>query len=186
MLDEAWREYEEHPSSYGYRDLIELLPEAEHAGCRQRALDFVADKPIGKVMDVCVATAEPRLLADRILKTGEDELQAVGHTLGEQAATLVASTSPFAAARILVAQAQRILRAAKSKYYDSAMEYVYRASQCYAACGAQDEWAKVAAQIRHEHRRKGFAVDFEKLLAGKWPEKKETFLDAAKRSWLEG
>lgn len=186
VIDEAWRDYEAHPSGYGYEDLIKLLPVAEHAACRQRAIDFIVGKSIGTVMDVCVATEEPTLLADGVLKATEGQLQAIGHSLGERAAILVASTSPLAAARILVAQAQRILRAGKSRYYDSAMEYVYRASQCYAACGAEDEWAKVAVEIRHEHRRKGFVVDFDKLLAGKWPEKKESFLEAAKRSWLEG
>lgn len=72
-----------------------------------------------------------RLAAD----ASDSALESIGHHMAERAGTALEPDHPGQAARLWRAQAMRILKPGKSKYYDAALRYFKHAKHCYQQAG---------------------------------------------------
>jgi uncharacterized Zn finger protein len=138
-------------------------------------------------MDMLLVLQETDLLANLVDQTSDPALEALSHTLGEPAAALLERGHPGLAARPWRAQAQRILHAKRSKYYEVAVLDLAHARDGFPAAGQGEVWEQTVAQMRAEHKRKlGFMEDFERLAAGASLELRPTFLERARAQWQKG
>jgi hypothetical protein len=80
----------------------------------------------------------------------------------------------------------RIIKAAKSKYYDAALGSFERAKLCFAKAGLIEEWEKIVVQIRADHfRKKSFMSEFESMIAGKGSADEPSFIERARSRWAD-
>ena len=183
-LAAAWAEYREHPSTYSYHDLMRYVPQAERAAWHEKAIKSAKGKNLGSLIELLLATKELERLADLVGRSKDLALEGVSHYATQPAAKKLEKSHPGPAARLWRAQAARIVKAGKSKYYDIALENLECARRCYENAGLADEWRTLVETVRSEHRRKtGFMAGFEEIVAGSGPGEKPSFLERAKARW---
>lgn len=119
---------------------------------------------------------ELNLLAAFVTNSKDEELEDIGHYLGEQIGESLRNEFPLLAARVYRAQGMRIVNNKKSKYYEESVDYLYVAKQLYQANGRGEEWDKTVNTIMVEHKHKsGFMALFERIMQDKPPKKIPTF-----------
>ena len=117
-------------------------------------------------------------------RSKNDALESVSHYATEPAAKKLEKTHPDVAARLWCAQGMRVVNAKKSKYYDAALSNFERARCCFEKAGLVADWQRIVEKVRSEHHRKtGFMLGFEEIVAGSGPTEKPSFLERAKRRW---
>jgi len=183
-LASAWSEFEAHPSTFTYEELIQFVPKAERATWHTKAMDSTQRADLAPVIELLLGTEETSRLVDRLRKTNDAELEDLSHYTTEPAAKKLAKEHPDLAARVFRALGVRILTAKKSKYYDAALSNFESAKECYERAGLEPAWEAVVALVREVHHRKlGFMESFEKLAAGHGPSNEPSFLDRARKRW---
>jgi hypothetical protein len=111
------------------------------------------------------------------------ELEALSHYCTEPAAKCLASKDALAAAKLYRALGWRILHAAKSKYYDAALEHFERARDLYTGFGQSSEWTALVSVVRTAHpRKRGFLAAFEQIVSGK-SQRCPSFAEQAQQRW---
>ena len=184
-LAEAWAEFQKAPSKYRYEELMRFVPKAEVASWHAKALDAAEHGSLGSLIDLLVETKETGRLIRRLQEASDSALEGLSHFVTEPAADLLAEAHPEVAAKLFRAMGLRILNAKKSKYYHEALENFEDAKNCYVRAGMNHQWDAVVAQIRREHYRKvGFMPGFERLVAGRGPGQRLSYLDRARKRWL--
>ncbi|MGA2076080.1 MAG: DUF6880 family protein [Terriglobia bacterium] len=184
-LADAWAEFEKTPSTYSYEELMRFVPEAERADWRAKALHAAERGSLGSLIDLLVETKETERLFGCLQEARDSALEGLSHFVTEPAAELLAEVHPEVAAKLFRAMGMRILNAKKSKYYHEALENFEDAKSCYARAGMNHQWDAVVAEVRREHYRKvGFMPGFERLVAGRSPGQKLSYLDRARKRWL--
>jgi uncharacterized Zn finger protein len=108
----------------------------------------------------------------------------LSHHVAEPAATILDQDHPGQAARIWRAQAMRILKPGKSRYYEAALRYFQRAKHCYQQAGQPTQWQHLVDEVYAQHRRKtSFLARFDNIVSGSEPAPQPSFLDRAKSRW---
>lgn len=182
--DAAWAEYREHPSKYGYDDLMKFVPKAERATWHEKAIDAARGADLHSAIDLLVATKEMARLADLVRQASDHALESLSHHTAEPVARMFEKPHPGLAAQLWRAQGLRIVSAKKSKYYDAALSNFESAKRCFERAGLHAEWQKTVSQVRADHHRKsGFMCGFERLVAGSGPSDELSFLEQAKARW---
>lgn len=183
-LDAAWADYGKHPSSSAYTELMKFVPAAEAPAWRKRALDAAAAASFGTRIELLLEAGASEELADLILRSDDEALEGVGHTVAEAAAKTLEGTKPELGARLWRSQGMRILNAKKSKYYEAALLDFESAKHGFERAGLRTEWDATVAEVRARHGRKtGFMPGFEALVAGTGPSDQPSFLERAKARW---
>ncbi len=184
-LAEAWAEFEKTPSTSGYEELMRFVPETQRAEWHVKALDAAEHGSLRSLIDLLVETKEAQRLIRCLQEASDCALEDLSHFVTEPAADLLREAHPEVAARLFRAMGMRILNAKKSKYYHEALENFEDAKDCYARAGTNQQWDAVVAQVRREHYRKvGFMPGFDRLVAGRGPGQKLSYLDRARKRWL--
>ena len=185
-LESAWAEYRANPNKYSYADLMKYVPTPQRVTWHTKALDAAKGADLESLVELFMEIKELERLADLVRRTRNAALEDVSHYTTEPAAKKLEKKHPDAAARLWLAQGMRIISAAKSKYYDAALENFERAKRCYERAGLTAEWEKIVSRVRAGHHRKiGFMSGFEDLIAGSGPSRAPSFLDRAKAKWGE-
>jgi hypothetical protein len=183
-LQEAWTEFREYPSTFGYQELMRFVPKAERAAWHAKAMDVAEQADLGAFIELALETREIERLARRLRAATDAEIEEVSHYQTEPAARRLGTSHPDLAARVYRGLGMRILAAKKSKYYDAALSHFENAGRCYERSGPLDEWTALVAAVRTAHHRKvGFMAGFERLAAGQAPREAPSFLERARRRW---
>ncbi len=184
-LAEAWTEFQKAPSKYRYEELMRFVPKAEVAAWHTKALEAAERGSLGSLIDLLVGTKETERLIRRLQEVSDVALEGLSHFVTEPAADVLSEAHPEIAAKVFRAMGLRILNAKKSKYYHEALENFEDAKDCYVRAGMNPQWDAVVAQIRREHYRKvGFMPGFERLVTGRGPGQRLSYLDRARKRWL--
>ncbi|MBI4537410.1 MAG: hypothetical protein HY712_05585 [candidate division NC10 bacterium] len=183
-LDAAWAEYQEHPNTYSYEDLMKYVPRAERAAWHQKAIEAATGPDLHALIELLLDTNELERLAELVRRSTDDALAGVTHYATEAAAKTLEKIHPNVAARLWCAQGMRVVNAKKSKCYDAAVSNFERGRRCFEKAGRIADWQRVVEKVRAEHHRKtGFMSGFEEIVAGSGPTKKPSFLERAKTRW---
>jgi hypothetical protein len=186
-IESAWGEYRKSPSRFSFDDLMKVVPKAERAVWRERALDAAKGADLHSVMELLVETRETERLAELVRDTTDVAFENISHYATEPAAMKLEQPHPELAARLWRAQAMRIVDAGKSKYYDAAATNLERCRKCYLRAGLVAEWEEAVRQIRTDHFRKfAFMAAFESVAGGAGHKAPPSFLDRAKDRWGVG
>lgn len=183
-IDAAWAEYRKSPSKFSFDDLMKVVPKADRAVRREKALDAAEGADLHSVIELLVDTKETGRLAELVRVTTDVALENTSHYATEPAAMKLEKPHPELAARLWRAQAMRIVDAGKSKYYEAAAANLEHARKCYVRAGLVAEWDAVVRQIRADHYRKtAFMAAFESVEAGAGHQERPSFLERAKDRW---
>jgi hypothetical protein len=186
-INSAWGEYRKSPSRFSFDDLMKVVPKAERAVWRERALDAKKGADLHSVMELLVETRETERLAELVRDTTDVAFENISHYVTEPAAMKLERPHPELAARLWRAQAMRIVDAGKSKYYDAAAANLERTRKCCLRAGLVAEWEDAVRQIRTDHFRKfAFMAAFESVAGGAGHKAPPSFLDPAKDRWGAG
>jgi uncharacterized Zn finger protein len=147
-------------------------------------MDAAAGTDLHSLIELWLETKEIERLVERLREARDDEIEAISHYATEPVAKQLAKTHADVAAKVYRALGMRILKAKKSKYYDAALANFEDARRCYERAGLGGMWeALVQAVCAEHHRKTGFMVGFEEMVAGASPSAKPTFLERAKARW---
>jgi hypothetical protein len=183
-LEAAWADFREHPSKYGYDELMKFVPKAARQEWHEKALDAAKGADLHSLLRLFVETKAMERLAELVRGVSDDALEGVSHYATEPAAETLESIHPGLAARLWRAQGLRIVDAKKSKYYDAALANFERARDCYRRAGRAAEWEESVRRVRAAHYRKtGFMRGFETLADGAKRSQQPSFLELAKTRW---
>jgi tetratricopeptide (TPR) repeat protein len=184
-LETAWADYRTHPSRYAYDHLMAFVPEPDRSAWHHKAITAAMESTyLPPVVELLLHTDETEQLAQLSAGAGDDSLKALSHHLAEPAATILEQDHPDQAARIWRAQAMRILKLGKSRYYEAALRYFQRAKYCYRQAGQPTQWQHLVDEVYAQHRRKtSFLARFDDIVSGSEPAPKPSFLDRAKSRW---
>jgi hypothetical protein len=182
--ESAWAEFERRPGVFTYEELMHYVPKTERKDWHEKAMSAAERGDLAPLIDLWLEVKETGRLVERLERTSDRELEELSHYATESAAKVLARTHPAVAARIFRALCMRILKAAKSKYYDPALAHLEEARKCYLAAGLEHRWEGLALEIRRDHYRKSnFMPGFNAIVAGKRARVAPSFLDRARWQW---
>lgn len=177
-LDSAWAEFQAHPDTCAYEEIIRYVPKTERAAWHEKAMSASEQGDLASLIDLWLGAKEIGRLVARLDRTSDAQLEGLSHYVTEPAAQRLRKTHPGVAARIFRALCVRIIAAGKSKYYSEALAHLEESRRCYQAAGLDDRWKALVAEIRRDHHRKsGFMPGFEAIVAGKRARMEPSFLD---------
>ena len=183
-LSAAWVDFQEHPSIYSYNELMKFVPETERAVWHEKAIEAATGADLRSVLELLLATKEMDRLTERVCQATDHELEGLSHYAAEPVAEAI-ENHPALAARLWCAQGMRIVNAKKSAYYSAALRNFESAKRCFEDAGLEAEWHKTVIRVRADHHRKrAFMPGFERLVAGTGPSDEPSFLERAKKKWL--
>jgi uncharacterized Zn finger protein len=165
---------------------MSYVSKPERAIWHEKALALAEQGNLGQFIELCVKTKELDRLARHLECTGDSKIEDLSHYVTEPAAAALAKAHPAAAAKVFRALCMRILKAAKSKYYDAALAHLTEARRCYLAAGLEQQWEALALEVCRDHSRKSrFMPGFNAIIAGKGVRVEPSFLDRARKRWAE-
>ncbi|UCE08291.1 MAG: hypothetical protein JSW07_09830 [bacterium] len=183
-LDLAWAEFRKYPSNLSYEKLMKFVNKKDGKLWHQKALQQAKDVSLSGFINICAKTREWDILADHISSVDTEQLEDLSHFTTEKAAKGLAKKHGLAAAKIYSALGMRILKKAKSKYYQYALEHFRRANKLYEKVGRDRLWMDLVERVRQDHSRKySFIGDFEKIVAGRPLKRQESFETRALKRW---
>jgi len=183
-VEEAWAGFQAHPSTFSYEELMRFVPASGRAAWHAKAMDAAAGADLGSLIELWLRTKEIERVVQRVRAAGDAELEGLSHHWTEPAAVRLARRYPDAAAKVYRAMGMRILIAKESKSYAAALSNFERAKRCYERASLGGHWEAMVEEIRRAHHRKvGFMANFERLVAGHWPNQEPSFLDRARGRW---
>jgi hypothetical protein len=183
-LQSAWSEFEAHPSTFAYKELMRYVPNKEKTSWHQKAMAASEKSDFSSLIELWLEHKEYDRLVSRLLQTTDDELEDLSHYRTEPLGRKLERYHPDVSARVYRALCMRIVNAGKSKYYDAALDHIERAKKCYSKAGLDDDWQAVVAEVRKRHvRKKGFMTGFEDIVTGVPKQVEPSFLERAKARW---
>jgi len=185
-FESAWSEFKKHPSMHGYDELMKYIPEQDFKEWHEKALLEAKKASLSAFVEICRKTKEWDILSECIISAEYDKLEQISHYITEKAAKGLAKKHCRAAAKIYGAMGMRILKKGKSKYYGYALEHFRRAGKLYKKVDHEQMWVSLVDRVRKNHSRKySFIGDFEKIVAGRWPDSPETFEKRVRKRWVK-
>jgi uncharacterized Zn finger protein len=183
-LQSAWSEFEAHPSTFTYKELMRYVPNKEKTSWHQKAMAASEKGDLSSLVELLLENKEYDRLVSRLLQTTDDELEDLSHYRTEPLARKLERSHPDVSARVYRALCMRIVNAGKSKYYDAALDHIEHAKKCYTKAGLNADWQAVVADVRNRHfRKKGFMAGFEDIVAGAPMHVEPPFLERTKARW---
>jgi len=183
-LQSAWSEFESHPSTFIYKELMRYVPAKEKNAWHQKAMETSEKGDLSSQIELWLDHKEYERLVSCLHRTTDDELENLSHYRTEPLAQKLERSHPDISARVYRALCMRIVNAGKSKYYDAALDNIDHAKKCYAKAGLKAEWEAVVADVRERHfRKKGFMAGFEDIVSGAPKYAEPPFLERAKARW---
>jgi uncharacterized Zn finger protein len=183
-LQSAWSEFESHPSTFSYRELMRYVPDKEKTAWRQKAMEASEKGDLSSQIELWIENKESDRLVSRLRRTSDKELEDLSHYHTQPLARKLERSHPDISARMYRALCMRIVNACKSKYYDAALDNIERAKKCYAKAGLVADWQAVVVDVRKRHfRKKGFMTGFEDIVVGSPKPVEPPFLERAKARW---
>jgi tetratricopeptide (TPR) repeat protein len=185
-LQSAWSEFEAHPSTFTYKELMRYVPAKEKKTWHQKAMEASEKGSLDSQIELWLKKKEIDRLVSRLRRATPKDLEALSHYTAEPLAYKLERTHPDISARVYCALCMRVINAGKSNYYDAALDNIERAKKCYAKAGLNDAWQSVVADVRQRHfRKKGFMAGFEQIVSGAPRNVEPPFLERAKARWLK-
>jgi uncharacterized Zn finger protein len=183
-LQSAWSEFEAHPSTFTYKELMRYVPAKEKMAWCQKAMEASEKGDLSSQIELWIENKEGDRLVSHLRRTTDKELEDLSHYHTEPLARKLERSHPDISARMYRALCMRIVNAGKSKYYDAALNNIERAKKCYAKASLTADWQAVVADVRERHfRKKGFMAGFEDIVAGAPKHVEPPFLERAKARW---
>ena len=183
-LQSAWSEFEAHPSTFAYKELMRYVPAKEKMAWHQKAMEVSERGDLSAQIELWLERKESDRLISRLHKVTDEELEDLSHYRTEPLARKLERSHPEISARVYRALCMRIVNAGKSKYYDAALDNIEHAKKCYAKAGLNADWQAVVADVRARHfRKKGFIAGFEDIVSGAPKHVEPPFLERAKARW---
>jgi uncharacterized Zn finger protein len=181
-LSSAWAEFESHPNTFSYDELMKYVSRADRPGWHDRAMAASETGSLDSVIELWLHTRETDRLVKRLRSTPVRKLEALSHYTMEPAAKKLAPAYPEVAAKVYQALGLRIVNAGKSKYYGAALSHFGRARHCYEKAGLSSTWSRLVTEVRKKHARKyGFMPGFERISKGMKLREEPTLLERARR-----
>ena len=186
-LESAWAEFQEHPSTFGYQELMRYVPAKDKKKWHEKAMEASEKGDLSSQIELWLAKKETDRLVARMREATDEELEDVSHYRTEPLALRLERSHPGIAARVYRALGMRIVNAGKSKYYGAALDNLEHAKKCYARAGLGTDWEALVADVRKRHyRKKGFMAGFERIVSDITKRHEPTFLERARRRWPRG
>lgn len=183
-LQSAWSEFEAHPSTFTYKELMRYVSPKEKTDWHQKAMAASEKGDLSSQIELWLKHKEYERLVSLLNRTTGDELEDLSHYSTEPLARKLERAHPEISARIYRALCMRIVNAGKSKYYDAALGHIEYAKKCYLKAGLDADWQTVVADVRKKHfRKKGFMAGFENIVADAPRHVEPPFLERAKARW---
>jgi len=183
-LESAWTEFQAHPSTFKYKELMRYVSAKEKKAWRMKAMEASEEADLSSQIELWLENKEMERLVSRLRRATDEEMEDLSHFRTEPLARKLERSHPDIAARVYRALCMRIVNAGKSKYYDAALGNIERARKFYAKAGLEPDWKAVVADIRERHfRKKRFMAGFEEVVAGGSRRIKPSFLERAKARW---
>jgi len=183
-LQSAWSEFEAHPSTFTYKELMRYVPDKEKTNWHKKAMAASEKSDLSSLIELWLEHKEYDRLVSRLLKTTDGELEDLSHYRTEPLARKLERSHPSISARVYRALCMRIVNAGKSRYYNAALDHIEHAKKCYSKAGLDADWQAVVADVRKRHfRKKGFMAGFEDIVAGAPKQVEPSFLERAKARW---
>jgi hypothetical protein len=180
-LQSAWSEFEAHPATFAYKELMRYVPAKEKMAWHQKAMEASEKGDLSSQIELWLEKKENDRLISRLRRAADEELEDLSHYRTEPLAHKLERTHPDISARVYRALCMRIVNAGKSKYYDAALDNIEHAKKCYAKAGLNADWQAVVADVRERHfRKKGFMAGFEDIVSGASTYVEPSFLERAK------
>lgn len=183
-LQSAWSEFEVHPSTFTYKELMRYVPAKEKMAWCQKAMEASEKGDLSSQVELWIEEKERDRLVSRLRRATDDELEDLSHYRTEPLAHKLERSHPDISARVYRALCMRIVNAGKSKYYDAALDNIEHAKKCYAKAGLNADWQALVADVRKRHfRKKGFMAGFEDIVSDTPKCVESPFLERAKARW---
>jgi len=183
-LQSAWFEFEAHPSTFTYKELMRYVPAKEKMTWRQKAMAASEKGNLSSQIELWLEKKESDRLVSRLRRAPDEELEDLSLYRTEPLAHKLERSHPDISARVYLALCMRIVNAGKSKYYNAALDNIEHSKKCYAKAGLDADWQVVVADVRERHfRKKGFMTGFEDIVSGIPKHVEPPFLDRAKARW---
>jgi len=183
-LQSAWSEFEAHPSTFTYKELMRYVPAKEKMAWHQKAMEASEKGDLSSQIELWLEKKEIDRLVSRLRRTTDEELESLSHYRTEPLARKLERSHPDISARVYRALCIRVVNAGKSKYYDAALDNIDHAKRCYTKAGLDADWQAVVADVRKRHfRKKGFMAGFEDTVTGAPRHVEPPFLERAKARW---
>ena len=183
-LQSAWSEFESHPSTFTYKELMRYVPAKEKMAWHQKAMEASERGDLSSQIELWLEKKESDRLVSCLRRATDEELEDLSHYRTEPLAHKLERSHPDISARVYRALCMRIVNAGKSKYYDAALDNIHHAKKCYAKAGLDADWQAVVADVRKRHfRKKGFMAGFEDIVSGAPKHVEPPFLERAKSRW---
>lgn len=183
-LQSAWSEFEAHPSTFTYKELMRYVPAKEKMAWCQKAMEVSEKGDLSSQIELWIENKEIDRLVSRLRRASDEELKDLSHYRAEPLAHKLDRSYPDISARVYRALCMRIVNAGKSKYYGAALDNIEHAKKCYAKAVLSADWQAVVADVRKRHsRKKGFMNGFEEIVAGASKHVDPPFLERAKARW---
>ena len=180
----AWSEFEAHPATYTYKELMRYVPAKEKMAWHQKAMEASEKGDLSSQIELWLEKKETDRLVSRLRRAADEELEDLSHFRTEPLAHKLERSHPDISARVYRALCMRIVNAGKSKYYDAALDNIEHAKKCYSKAGLDADWQAVVADVGARHfRKKGFMVEFERIVSGAPTYVEPPFLERAKARW---
>lgn len=183
-LQSAWSEFEAHPSTFTYKELMRYVPAKEKMSWHQKAMEASEKGDLSPQIELWLEKKERDRLVARLRMATDEEMEDLSHYQTEPLAHRLERSHPDISARVYRALCMRIVNAGKSKYYDAALDNIEHAKKCYAKAGLNADWQAVVVDVRERHfRKKGFMAGFEDIVSGAPKHVEPPFLKRAKARW---
>ncbi len=183
-LQSAWSEFEAHPSTFTYKELMCYVPGEERTDWHQKAMASSEKGDLSSLIELWLDHKEFDRLVSYLHRITDDELEDLSHYRTEPLARKLERSHPEVSAKVYRALCMRIVNAGKSKYYDAALDHIEQAKKCYTEAGLDADWQAVVADVRKRHfRKKGFMAGFEEIVMGAPKQVGPSFLERAKARW---
>ncbi len=175
-LNDAWADYENHPSTFSYDELMKYTPFKEKDTWHKKAISILEDSSLWSAIEVYLKTKELDLLAERILREDSSDIKNLSHYTTQPAAEKLIKSHSLASAKLYMCHAFRIVESKKSKYYHIAHEHFQKVKELYEKEGLTKEWQDIVERVRADHSRKSsFIGEFERIASGKGLYKEPSF-----------
>jgi hypothetical protein len=183
-LQSAWAEFEAHPDTFSYKELMRYVPAKEKTAWHQKAMEASEKGDLSSQIELWLKKKETDRLVSCLRRTADEALEKLSHYQTEPLARKLARSHPDISARVYRALCMRIVNAGKSRYYDAALDNIENAKKCYTKAGLDADWQALVADVRKRHsRKKKFMAGFEEIVSGAPKSVEPPFLERAKARW---
>ena len=139
-LEDAWQNFKKYPNDFSHKELLKYIPTRQHTDWYPRILEVINTATLDSAITLLLKLQEKEILAKRLRKIPNNEIESLSHYTIEPAAKTLANGYPDVAAKLYQSMGLRIVNAGKSKYYGEAISNFEQAKQYYKKAGLEKIW----------------------------------------------